>query len=128
VQQNSGRRVPDRSSNEVRETNPPLVHENAENRDHFPATISIQPDAYSSAEQSKSTHQQNNTNRHEPDSLTGDVYELAQEEVGYILQSGQIIGTIWLTDTYGANTISFVTIRISNELTDQLIIDRPRIM
>lgn len=60
-------------------------------------------------------------------SLTGDVYELAPEDIRQIIASDQISGKIWLTDTYGVNTTSFVTIPITNELTNQLIIHRPRV-
>ncbi|KAJ5778390.1 hypothetical protein N7520_001636 [Penicillium odoratum] len=59
------------------------------------------------------------------DPLTGDVYELNVQDIRDIIQSGQISGPVWLTDTYGVNTTSFVTIPVSNELTDQLILHRP---
>ncbi|KAJ5971790.1 uncharacterized protein N7479_001708 [Penicillium vulpinum] len=57
--------------------------------------------------------------------LTGDVYELNVQDIRDIIESGQISGAVWLTDTYGVNTTSFVTIPVSNELTDQLILHRP---
>lgn len=57
--------------------------------------------------------------------LTGDVYELDWQDIRDIIGSGQISGAIWLTDTYGVNTTSFVTIPVSNELTDRLILHRP---
>ncbi|KAJ5291519.1 hypothetical protein N7478_000770 [Penicillium angulare] len=57
--------------------------------------------------------------------LTGDVYELNLQDIRDIIDSGQISGAIWLTDTYGVNTTSFVTIPVSNELTDRLILHRP---
>ncbi|KAJ5152422.1 hypothetical protein N7492_009702 [Penicillium capsulatum] len=57
--------------------------------------------------------------------LTGDVYVLNLQDIQDITESGQISGAIWLTDTYGVNTTSFVTIPVSNELTDRLILHRP---
>lgn len=57
--------------------------------------------------------------------LTGDVYVLNLQDIQDIIESGQISGAIWLTDTYGVNTTSFVTIPVSNELTDRLILHRP---
>jgi hypothetical protein len=65
---------------------------------------------------------------HDALSLTGDVYELTREDIQNIIRSEEITGTVWLTDTYGAHTASFITIRISNELTNRLIIGRPKIM
>ncbi|KAI2740878.1 hypothetical protein DTO013E5_8357 [Penicillium roqueforti] len=59
------------------------------------------------------------------DPLTGDVYELNLQDIRDIIESGQISGAVWLTDTYGVNTTSFVTIPVSNELTDRLILHRP---
>lgn len=58
--------------------------------------------------------------------LTGDVYMLNLQDIRDIIESGQISGAIWLSDTYGVNTISFVTIPVSNELTDRLILHRPQ--
>ncbi|RHZ48209.1 hypothetical protein CDV55_100410 [Aspergillus turcosus] len=58
---------------------------------------------------------------------TGDVYELAPEDIRQIIASDQISGQIWLTDTNGADTRSFVRIPITNELTNQLILHRPRV-
>ncbi|QSS51300.1 hypothetical protein I7I53_06589 [Histoplasma capsulatum var. duboisii H88] len=57
--------------------------------------------------------------------FTGDVYELNLQDIRDIIESGQISGVIWLTDTYGVNTTSFVTIPVSNELTDRLILHHP---
>jgi hypothetical protein len=109
--------VSDHSSNEGIETKS-QSGETADNSDDHCAMVSL----------AEPSMPQKNTISYETDSLTGDVYELTHDEAGQIVQSGQVMGTIWLTDTYGANTTSFVTIRISNELTDQLIIGRPRIM
>ncbi|KAK9847084.1 hypothetical protein MYU51_020485 [Penicillium brevicompactum] len=63
--------------------------------------------------------------RQDIDPLTGDVYELNVQDIRDIIESGQVSGAIWLTDTYGVNTTSFVTIPVSNELTDRLILHRP---
>ncbi|RHZ48754.1 uncharacterized protein CDV56_105271 [Aspergillus thermomutatus] len=59
--------------------------------------------------------------------LIGDVYELSLKDVQQIIESHQISGSILLTDTYGVNTTPFVTIPITNELTDRLISNRPRV-
>lgn len=49
-------------------------------------------------------------------SLTGDVYELTIEDARAITLSDNICGKIWLTDTYGGNTTSFITIPVSDEV------------
>jgi hypothetical protein len=56
------------------------------------------------------------------DYLTGDVYKLGLRDMRQIIESGQILGRIWLTNTYGVNTTAFVIIPIRNKMTDQLII------
>lgn len=63
------------------------------------------------------------------DDLTGDVYQLASEEVQAVLASDSkhISGAIWLSDTFRIHTTSFITIPITNELTDQLITNRPQV-
>ncbi|KAK6810580.1 hypothetical protein RU639_013673 [Aspergillus parasiticus] len=61
------------------------------------------------------------------EALRGDVYELSLEDLKQIIESGHISGSIILTDTYGVNTTSFITIKITNELTDKLITNRPRV-
>ncbi|KAB8227918.1 uncharacterized protein BDW43DRAFT_316427 [Aspergillus alliaceus] len=59
---------------------------------------------------------------------TGDVYELDIGDIEQALRSREHIrGKAWLTDTY-ANTSSFITIPISDELTRRLIIQRRRVM
>ena len=63
-----------------------------------------------------------------PAQLTGDVYELTIDDVRNIALSDQISGQIWLTDTYGEKTQSFITIPIRDELTKGFIIQRPRVM
>ncbi|KAK2796448.1 hypothetical protein FQN50_009559 [Emmonsiellopsis sp. PD_5] len=68
------------------------------------------------------------THSNEEVSLTGDVYELTIEDARTIAMSDQIGGGIWLTDSYDANTASFITIPISDELKTQFIIQRPRVM
>ena len=60
--------------------------------------------------------------------LTGDVYELTVEDARMILMSDQLVGKIWLTDTYGANTTSFITIPISDKLTYQFTTRLPQVM
>ncbi|KAF4769310.1 hypothetical protein HAV15_008755 [Penicillium sp. str.  len=45
--------------------------------------------------------------RQDIDPLTGDVYELNVQDIRDIIESGQISGAVWLTDTYGVNTTSF---------------------
>ncbi|KAB8213225.1 hypothetical protein BDV33DRAFT_185179 [Aspergillus novoparasiticus] len=61
------------------------------------------------------------------EALRGDVYELSLEDLKQIIESGHISGSIILTDTYGVNTTPFITIKITNELTDKLITNRPRV-
>jgi len=61
-------------------------------------------------------------------SFTGDVYELTVEDAREVVRSEQIAGKIWLTDTYGGNTHSFITIPIRDEMTRELIIQRQRVM
>ncbi len=60
--------------------------------------------------------------------ITGDVYELTVEDARKVATSDQIAGQILLTDTYGRNTKSFITIPISEELTREFIIQRQRVM
>ncbi|KAJ6136911.1 hypothetical protein N7497_012163 [Penicillium chrysogenum] len=60
--------------------------------------------------------------------LTGDVYELTMDDARTITNSDQVGGKVWLTDSYDANTASFITIPISDELKTQFIIQRPRLM
>jgi hypothetical protein len=62
-----------------------------------------------------------------PSSLTGDVYELTIDDAAKVVTSGQIQGKIYLTDTY-LNTASFITIPISDDLTNQLTTQRTRVM
>jgi hypothetical protein len=62
-------------------------------------------------------------------SVDGDVYELSTEDVKKIVaMPGQISGIIRLTDPYNRYQSSFVTIPVSKELTDSLIINRERII
>ncbi|KAB8213070.1 hypothetical protein BDV33DRAFT_197118 [Aspergillus novoparasiticus] len=62
-------------------------------------------------------------------SVHGDVYELSMEDVKKIAaMPGQITGKIRLIDPYNRYQSSFVTIPLSKELTDSLIIDRERIV
>ncbi|OJZ79828.1 hypothetical protein ASPFODRAFT_148557, partial [Aspergillus luchuensis CBS 106.47] len=58
----------------------------------------------------------------------GDVYELTLEDIKHILGSHQILDSILLTDTYGVSITPFVTIPITNELTDRLIMNRPKVL
>lgn len=60
--------------------------------------------------------------------LTGDVYELTMDDARAITNSDQVGGKVWLTDPYDANTASFITIPISDELKTRFIIQRPRLM
>ena len=60
--------------------------------------------------------------------LTGDVYELNVDDIQRVAESNEITGKILLTDTYKVKARSFVTIPISEELTKQLIRQRPRFM
>ncbi|KAE8310960.1 hypothetical protein BDV41DRAFT_543143 [Aspergillus transmontanensis] len=92
-------------------------------------------------EAQRTTQQEQRTTEGEPDpvrrvtrigfdillALRGDVYELSLEDLKQIIESGHISGSIILTDTYGVNTTSFITIKITNELTDKLITNRPRV-
>lgn len=48
--------------------------------------------------------------------LTGDVCQLAAEDVQQILVSGQISGNIWLTDTYGVHTTPFIIIPMTDDI------------
>jgi hypothetical protein len=60
--------------------------------------------------------------------LAGDVYGLTVEDVQTVAMSDQIRGNVWLTYTYNARSFSFVTIPISQELSDQLASQRLRIL
>jgi hypothetical protein len=62
------------------------------------------------------------------DYLTGDVYELNVEDIQTVAESNEISGKILLTDTYKVDATSFVTIPISEQLTNRLIRQRPRFM
>ena len=53
------------------------------------------------------------------------MYELTVEDAQAVVVSDQIRGKIWLTDTYGDNITSFITILVSDELTNQIIIQHP---
>ncbi|EDN06246.1 hypothetical protein I7I51_06626 [Histoplasma capsulatum] len=62
-------------------------------------------------------------------SFSGDVYELTVQDVqGIATMPDQITGKIRLTETYNPYTPSFIIIPISNELTNRLIINRPRVI
>lgn len=62
-------------------------------------------------------------------SVAGDVYELSMDDIKKIVaMPGQITGIIRLTDPYNRYQSSFVTIPLSKELTDSLIINRERIV
>ncbi|KAI3051399.1 hypothetical protein CBS147353_11601 [Aspergillus niger] len=62
-------------------------------------------------------------------SVAGDVYELSIDDIKKIVaMPGQIAGIIRLTDPYNKYQSSFVTIPLSKELTDSLIINRERIV
>ncbi|RAL04889.1 uncharacterized protein BO80DRAFT_346299, partial [Aspergillus ibericus CBS 121593] len=62
-------------------------------------------------------------------SVAGDVYELSIDDIKKIVAMlGQITGIIQLTDPYNRYQLSFVTIPLSKELTDSLIINRERIV
>jgi len=59
--------------------------------------------------------------------LAGDVYELIHEDSKAVIK--EIMGQIWLTDPYDANTHQpFVTIPISWKLRNQFIVQRPKMM
>lgn len=60
--------------------------------------------------------------------MVGDAYGLSIEEARGIVMSDQIRGNVWLTNTYNAQSFSFITIPISQELSDQLTFQRPRIL
>ncbi|KAI9715649.1 MAG: hypothetical protein M1812_005801 [Candelaria pacifica] len=59
---------------------------------------------------------------------TGDVYGLTIRDARAISMSDQIRGTIWLTNTYNADSSPFITIPISRELSDQLATQRLQMM
>lgn len=63
-----------------------------------------------------------------PDTMAGDAYGLTIEDARAITVSDQVRGNIWLTYTYNAPSFSFITIPISQELSDQLASQRPRIL
>jgi hypothetical protein len=62
------------------------------------------------------------------DTMVGDAYGLSIEEARKIIMSDQVCGNVWLTSTYNAQSFSFITIPISQELSDQLTLQRPRIL
>ncbi|KAJ5789056.1 uncharacterized protein N7518_006067 [Penicillium psychrosexuale] len=62
-------------------------------------------------------------------SVHGDVYEVSMDDLKKIAaMPGQITGIMRLTDPYNRYQSSFVTIPISRELTDSLIINRQRVI
>lgn len=61
-------------------------------------------------------------------SLTGDVYELTQDDTVNILMAAQIRGSIFLTNTYDMETPAFITVPISRELSSQYAAEREQIM
>jgi hypothetical protein len=61
-------------------------------------------------------------------SLVGDIYELTLQDARAIVLSDQVRGQIWLTDSYDPNTISFISIPISDELKTQYIIQHSMVM
>lgn len=62
-------------------------------------------------------------------SVAGDVYELSMEDVKKVVaMPGQIPGIVRLTDPYNRYQSSFVTIPLSKELADSLVINRERIV
>ncbi|OJD26012.1 hypothetical protein ACJ73_02611 [Blastomyces percursus] len=62
-------------------------------------------------------------------SFTGDVYELTAEDVQMIAaRPDQFFGKIRLTETYNPYAPSFITIPVSNELVNQFIIGRPKVI
>ncbi|PWY96013.1 hypothetical protein BO94DRAFT_507489 [Aspergillus sclerotioniger CBS 115572] len=62
-------------------------------------------------------------------SVAGDVYELSMEDVQKIVaMPGQITGIIRLTEPYNGYQSPFVTIPLSKELAESLIVNRERIL
>jgi hypothetical protein len=57
--------------------------------------------------------------------LTGDVYELVVDNVQKVIKSGQIQGTIRLTDTHFINYAPFIIILITKQLSDRFTTQRP---
>ncbi|EER41757.1 conserved hypothetical protein [Histoplasma capsulatum H143] len=54
-----------------------------------------------------------------PDSLTGSAYQLTVKDAQAVTASDQIRGQIWLTNTYNMNFPPFITIPISQEMSDK---------
>ena len=61
-------------------------------------------------------------------SLEGDVYELTVSDVKTFVAPEEVPGKVLLHDVYWAKTPAVITIPISDELKNQFIIYRPRIM
>jgi hypothetical protein len=64
----------------------------------------------------------------QPASLTGDVYELTVADAQGVVISDHLRGQIYLTNTYRVESVPFITIPISRELSDHFAAQRRQIM